>query len=63
MQKLGSFFEQETLQWKALDGFFDAWEGSWPLDKRLLSLYDVSRIAFDPSTKPDDALPALRSDL
>ena len=56
MQTLRSFFENESWQRKALDGFFDAWEGSWPLDEQLLRLYDASRTAFDPDSNPDEAL-------
>lgn len=55
MQTLRTFFENESCQRKALDGFFDAWEGSWPLDEHTLALYDASLTAFDPASSPEDA--------
>jgi len=62
MQTLRSFFESEFGQRKALDKFFDAWEGPpWPLDKQLLRLYDASRTAFDPSSDADDAFPSFET--
>jgi hypothetical protein len=30
-------------------------EGTWPLDHELLRLYDASKIAFNPASKPEDA--------
>lgn len=56
MQTLRTFFENESWHRKALDGFFDAWEGAWPLDEHLLRLYDASRAAFDPNSNPNAAL-------
>jgi len=54
MQMLRSFFEDESWQRRALEGFFVAW-GGWPLDEQLLSLYDASQTAFDPASEPNDA--------
>ena len=55
MQTLRSYFEDDVLQRRALDGFFEAWEGTWPLDEQLLRLYDASQTAFDPSSNADEA--------
>lgn len=55
MQSLQSFFDAEYWQRKALSGYYDAWEGTWPVDEQLLKLYDASSIAFDPSSREKEA--------
>jgi hypothetical protein len=54
-QTLRSHFETELQQRRALDAFFEAWEGTWSVSTELLDHYEASRRAFDPSLSTDEA--------
>ena len=54
-QTLRSYFETALQQRRALDAFFDAWEGTWSLNRELLDHYEASQRAFDPVSSADEA--------
>jgi hypothetical protein len=50
-----SCFESDRQQRRALNAFFDAWGGWWPVSNNL-DMYEASQSAFDPSLSDDEAL-------
>ena len=55
MKTLRSYFESESQQRQALNSFFTAWGGNWPVWE-VLDLYDASRGAFYSPLHQDERL-------
>ena len=45
-ETLRTYFESESQQRRALDAYFDAWKGRWPVHE-MLELYKASQFAFN----------------